>query len=361
MTSASPGPCGDTMGPGRRVVLGAALGVGGALLAACSGTPPATSSSAADTAGASPRPSAAAPGTSAGSTTSTATGSATTPPATTSTRPAAPQVPRVTAWQPDPNDLQPAVKVAAARVVEAVLGGAAGGGAAAARARVQALGQDPALADQAASFATGDLRVVQVVDAQYGGLLTASASVLVVCRTWTVVGRAVVAGGTTVDVRLVAASPRWRVTALHPADPGAAAPSLSSAARQVLASSRITLPPASEADVRSGQVHDSVLQAMLTLAQRFAIGVSVVRSGHPIYVFGTSRRSDHPQGRAFDTQLVDGHAVVSASTPRSLVVAYMAAAAAAGSYNVGGPYQLSGSTYFSDRTHHDHVHAGFRT
>jgi hypothetical protein len=39
----------------------------------------------------------------------------------------------------------------------------------------------------------------------------------------------------------------------------------------------------------------------------------------------------------------------------------MRAAAAAGSYNVGGPRLLSGSQFFSDDTHHDHVHAGFLT
>jgi hypothetical protein len=39
----------------------------------------------------------------------------------------------------------------------------------------------------------------------------------------------------------------------------------------------------------------------------------------------------------------------------------MRAAASTGSYNVGGPYQLPGSTYFSDNTHHDHVHAGYTT
>jgi hypothetical protein len=38
----------------------------------------------------------------------------------------------------------------------------------------------------------------------------------------------------------------------------------------------------------------------------------------------------------------------------------MQAAAAAGSYNVGGPYLLGGAPqWFSDDTHHDHVHAGF--
>ena len=128
-----------------------------------------------------------------------------------------------------------------------------------------------------------------------------------------------------------------------------------------LPSPRITLPPASSADVLSGQVHHCVLRALLSLSASFTIGVSVLRSGHPTYVFGTGRHSDHARGRAVDTWQIDGHAVVSPATPRSLVVAYMQAAAAAGSDNVGGPYLLSGSAYFSDATHHDHVHAGFRT
>jgi len=51
---------------------------------------------------------------------------------------------------------------------------------------------------------------------------------------------------------------------------------------------------------------------------------------------------------------------VDPGTPRGLVAGYMAAAAAAGSYNVGGPYLLgSAPQFFSDATHHDHVHAGF--
>ena len=135
---------------------------------------------------------------------------------------------------------------------------------------------------------------------------------------------------------------------------------MSEAARRVLGHPRIDLPPASRADVLSGRVHDSVLTAMLTLARRYTLGVSVVRSGHPLHVFGTSRLSDHPQGRAFDTWRIDGHPVLAGRTPRALVAGYMEAAAAAGSYNVGGPYLLgSPPQFFSDATHHDHVHAGF--
>lgn len=274
---------------------------------------------------------------------------------------AATPLPVVPAWAPSRSDVQPEVKLAAVRTIEAALAhGADGAGVAAARDRVAAAGQDPDLVGAlGALVAPSGAAVVQVVDAQYGGILATSASVLVVCRTWTVLAGRVTQGGATIDVRLSSASPRWRVTAVMPSEPGPATTVLSAAARAVLASRRITLPPASAADVRSGQVHDSVLTAMLGLAQQFTLGVSVVRSGHPLLVFGTSRRSDHPQGRAFDTWAVDGQAVV--STARSLVTAYMRAAAAAGSYNVGGPVLLAGSTYFSDDTHHDHVHAGFRT
>jgi hypothetical protein len=231
---------------------------------------------------------------------------------------------------PDPSDYSPTAKLIAVRRIEQ-----AGNG------RGQAL---------------------QVIDAQYGGLLTDSASVLVVTRTWHRTGQHLVTGGHTYDVRLSRTSSAWRVTAIHPSRPGPASGSPSAAARRVLASHRIVLPPAGRADVASGQVHDSVLDAMLQVSSTYRIHVSVVRSGHPIYVFGTDRLSDHPRGRAFDTWAVDGRPVVASSTARTLVEAYMHAVGRAGSYNVGGPYLLGAAPqWFSDHTHHDHVHAGFTT
>jgi hypothetical protein len=244
--------------------------------------------------------------------------------------PAPVSLPPVTPWRPGAGELVPACKLAAVR-------------------RIETAGNGPDAA-------------VQVIDAQYGGLLADTASVLVVTRSWQRHGADLVPDGHTYDVRLSRAGERWRVTAVHPSSPGRSATDLTAAARHVLASGRITLPPAGAADVRSGQVHDSVLGAMLRMSARYRIHVSVVRSGHPIYVFGTDRFSDHPQGRAFDTWAIDGRAVVAPSTPRSLVEDYMHAAAAAGSYNVGGPYLLGAAPqWFSDDTHHDHVHAGFTT
>jgi hypothetical protein len=99
---------------------------------------------------------------------------------------------------------------------------------------------------------------------------------------------------------------------------------------------------------------------MLTVSASYRVGISVIRSGHPTYVFGTVRRSDHPRGRAFDTWRLNGHAVVDARTSKALVTDYMHAVTDAGSYNTGGPYLLGAAPqWFSDNTHHDHVHAGF--
>jgi len=252
----------------------------------------------------------------------------------------------------------------AVRLVEAIGSWPAGSaGSDAAARRVAALGENPALIRQAARLlGSGDQAELAVIDAQYGGLLPDAASVLVVCRQWRTLGRATSSGGTTVDVRLRRVAGRWQVTALHPAESGRPEPRPSPVAATVLADHRIDLPPASRADVESGQVHHSVLAALSHLAMTYRVGVSVIRSGHPIHVFGTHRLSDHPRGRAFDTWRIDGHAVVDPATSKRLITGYMHAVAEADSYNVGGPYLLAGAgnQYFSDATHHDHVHAGFR-
>jgi hypothetical protein len=281
----------------RRTVLGAGLGV---LLGGCAeqATPPRPQSRA------TPAPSPVAPGT-----------------------PAAGTLPAVQAWHPPPGDLVPDCKRAAVRAVE--------------------------------TAGVGPGHTLQVIDVQYGGLLSDSASVLVVTRSWSLRAGTVRTGGHTFDVRMSRHGSRWQVDAIHPSRPGPPAP-LSDLARGVLHQDRIDLPPAARRDVQSGRVHDSVLAALLSLAGTYRIGISVLRSGHPLHVFGTTRLSDHPQGRAFDTWTVDGHAVVDPHTSRQLVVEYMQAVAATGSDNVGGPYLLGRPPqWFSDATHHDHVHAGF--
>lgn len=279
-------------------------------------------------------------------------------------------LPAAVPWRPGPGEIEPAAKLAAVRLVEALGTWPPGrGGPRNAAQRAAALGIPGPLAARLAAEAgpltpPADQAVVRVIYAQYGGILPHTASVLVACAQSTVVGGGVHEGGTTVDVRLDRTPAGWAVTALHPGRPGPAVPPGASA-RAVLAQPRIELPPAAAADIRSGAVHESVLRAMLRLAGTYRVSVSVVRSGHPLNVFGTGRPSDHPVGRAFDVWRIDGHPVVDPATPRSLVAAFMRSAAAAGSYNVGGPVQLSGAAapnqFFADDTHHDHVHIGFST
>lgn len=128
-------------------------------------------------------------------------------------------------------------------------------------------------------------------------------------------------------MRLTRAATGWRVTAVHPSRPGSPRGRLSTDERAVLRSPRI-----------------------------------VSSSGSPRGRRVGSGARDHPRRRAFDTFSIDGRLVVSASTSRRLVTGFMEAAAAAGAYNLGAPYLLGAAPqYFSDNTHHDHVHAGFAT
>ncbi len=270
-------------------------------------------------------------------------------------------LPTTAPWRPRPGEVEPAVKAQATRLLEAVGAWAAAGGGsrAAARARAKGAGFDPALADALVPLlGAGEAAAVQVVDAQYGGILASSASVLVVLDQWRAPhAGAARAGGTTVDVRLVRDAPRWRVVEVHPAAPGPASSSLTRSARAVLADARIRLPFAAHADVVAGRIHDSVLTLLLALADQHVVDVSVLRSGHPLLVFGTSRRSAHPLGRAVDVWALDGRPLVLARN-EGLASSAMRFAVAHGATNVGGPVLLDGPAYFSDDTHQDHIHLG---
>jgi len=283
--------------------------------------------------------------------------------ATTTARPLA-TLPTPKPWLPGAGEVDPSVKLRAVQFLEALGTWSSGGvGVSAAQHRVAGLGYDPNLVSQARSLlASAPAAVTRVTDAQYGGILSSSSSVLVVLEQW--LRRAdgsVLHRGTTVDVRLVGARPKWRVTELHPANPGPRA-TVSAQARAVLNNHRIILPFAARADIESGHVHNSVLSCLTTLAHDYVLNVSVVRSGHPIYVFGTSRLSDHPRGRAVDIWSVDGHPIVHPQN-RALTIAVMRRAALSGPYQVGGPVLLSGprASFFSDQTHQDHIHLGFST
>jgi hypothetical protein len=228
------------------------------------------------------------------------------------------------------------------------------------RKRLTASGFNPAFADALGPLiGNGTNAVLQVRNAQYGGILNASASVLVVVDQWRrMPDGSIQVGGTTVDVRLIKATPHWRIVEVLPARPGHASVQLSPSAKRVLAESRIRLPFAAKSDVLAGGIHDSVLKMLIELSMVHLVDVSVMRSGHPLHVFGTSRISDHLIGRAVDIWALDSKPLVVPSN-HALASSAMRLAVAHGAYNVGGPNLPSGQQYFSDRTHRDHIHLGF--
>lgn len=195
--------------------------------------------------------------------------------------------------------------------------------------------------------------VERVTFTQYFGYLPPAASILVEADF-------VEGGGATYDVQASQSAGRWRVDSIEPARRVRALPDPGTLARQVLDSDRIDLNWAGRVDVAAGLMADDVLRSMLAVAEQHRIGVSVLVSAHPVQVFGTDRRSNHPDGLAYDIGRIDGRLVVD---PRaaSLVREVMELAAGTGAYQVGGPTDLDdgGSQYFSDPTHSDHVHVGF--
>lgn len=265
-------------------------------------------------------------------------------------------------WTPSHRDVEPEVKAAAVALVERAATWDAGEGSPRdIFGRLRQAGYEESVALALGPVADDALAAgVKVVVAQYGGLLETSASVLVAFEQWLAAapGR-VRRRGTTLDVRLELRGREWQVVVVRPARRGAR-DTTTDAARRVLDSQRIRLPDAAAADVRSGQVDDDVLMGLLQLARSYRLDVSVLRSGHPIRVFGTDRISDHTVGRAADVWAIDGRPVIERG-PDGVVSGFMRAALAVGAYQVGGPLDLdgAGASTFSDDTHQDHVHLGF--
>ena len=264
-------------------------------------------------------------------------------------------------WRARSGEIEPSIKSVATLLLETVGAWSTSEGTIRdARKRLTAAGFNPAFADALGLLSgNGTNAVLQVRDAQYGGILNTSASVLVVVDQWRRMSDgSIQVGGTTVDVRLIKASPQWRIVEVLPARSGNATAQLSPSAKRVLAESRIRLPFAAKSDVLAGGIHDSVLKMLINLSTLHLVDVSVMRSGHPLNVFGTSRASDHPLGRAVDVWALDAKPLVVPSN-HALASSAMRLAVTHGAYNVGGPNLLSGQQYFSDRTHRDHIHIGF--
>ncbi len=205
----------------------------------------------------------------------------------------------------------------------------------------------------------------RVVYPQIGGLTGDRASVMVVVRreAGTESDPACVETRT-LDIRLVRIDGAWVFDRLasaggtaieRPAD-------LSAPARAVLDDPRIELPDTARWDIYRGDVTPSLLRLMSAVADRGPYGVVVLRTGHPRYVFGTTRLSQHTVGQAVDLYRVRRSLVVertASGAPRTLA-RWLCGRADLG--QLGCPWKLTdgGGRSFSDTVHQDHLHIAVR-
>jgi len=164
-----------------------------------------------------------------------------------------------------------------------------------------------------------------------------------------------------VDIRLTRSGGTWNATQAFVPTLPPARPPLSRAATTLFDCKNVILPDPARADVAGGLIDERILLLLLSLSRKWRVNVQVLRSGHPVNVFATTRKSNHTRGRAVDIWAIDGIPVIAKS--RCNWAAVMREAARLGATEIGGPALPAGrktpSPYFTDPVHQDHVHLGF--
>lgn len=268
-------------------------------------------------------------------------------------------------YQPLPGEPAPEAKQAAADAVQALTTFEAGPDPALeVRTALTGLGAPAELVGQAAPLlVVGASSAGDILYPQLGGLTAASASVMVVVRQRLLaggVGRAVVR---TLDVRLARRAEAWVVTGVEsaggvPPDP---APPPSAVAAPVLANDNVGLTDTARWDILAGGVDDRVLSVLARLGMEHRLDVTVLATGHPHEVFGSSHVSNHTEGRAVDIWALDGRPVLEQRDPAGPLAALARSLLAEGVTELGGPWDLDGpgGASFTNTVHQDHLHVGF--
>lgn len=167
----------------------------------------------------------------------------------------------------------------------------------------------------------------------------------------------------TMDVRVELQAGQWRVVELASigGEPVARPAGLAPEVGAVLDDPRIELPDTCRWDIHAGRISADLLGVLSSSAAVAPVAVTVLSTGHPLNVFGTSRASNHTQGRAADLWQVGGRPVVSTGAADGPARAVLTAAAAdrrirqTGS-PVGSDLDGAGRRSFTDLVHADHLH-----
>jgi hypothetical protein len=131
-------------------------------------------------------------------------------------------------------------------------------------------------------------------------------------------------------------------------------------AQRVIADPAITLDPRASSDLSAGRVDPRLSQVLLAAAASQPLAITVFQTGHPYYVAGTDRASNHSFGRAVDIGSVGGELVSpSNALARELVLAIGRLPEAIRPTEIGSPWAIDEPGYFTDADHQDHLHLGF--
>ena len=159
-----------------------------------------------------------------------------------------------------------------------------------------------------------------------------------------------------VDVRLELVGRRWMLERIG--DVGGREvdrpETLSPAAERLLDDPGVELSDSARWDIYRGGVDEGLLQALGDAGRRFDFAVGILDSGHPPYVWATTRPSAHSVGYAADIHEVDGRLVIDqqeVGSPAYRLAQFFAPTAA----QLGSPWALGAAT-FSDAVHQDHLH-----
>ena len=199
-----------------------------------------------------------------------------------------------------------------------------------------------------------------VVYPQLGGVAPEAASVMVVVdqsltnddRRW--VERR------TIDVQLRLDSGQWELDQLGSGGGKAATQprDLSEEALAVLSHRSIELTDSARWDIYQGGIDDRLLDLMVSIADRHEIAVTTMATGHPEHVFATELISNHTRGRAVDIFKVDGDLVVEQRERGSRAYALTRWVFNQGVPELGSPWSFDGfgGRSFTDIVHADHIH-----
>jgi hypothetical protein len=134
----------------------------------------------------------------------------------------------------------------------------------------------------------------------------------------------------------------------------------SAAPSDLLNNPRITLTSNARADLEAGIVDSRIVALVDAISRRYAIGISVFKSGHSMRTRSGSI-SNHYYGRAVDISFVDGSPVSGSNSPaRQIVTSLAGLQGPVRPDELGHPFlDLVVVGGFSDADHDDHIHLGF--